>query len=238
MIVTGAGRGIGRAVAEAVAGHGANVVLVARSVEQIERVAAGIAGGTAAGTGTGSATAMAADLSDEASLLELFERVDRQFGRLDVLVNNAGLGRFGPVAEFATEALDEVMAVNFRGTFICCREAMKRMVPARRGTIINIASVVGFKGYPNQAAYTASKHAVMGLTRSLAVEAREHRIRISAVLPGGVDTQMVEQARPDLDRAGLLAPSDVAEAVLYLLSLSDRAAVDQIYIRRRDSSPF
>jgi 3-oxoacyl-[acyl-carrier protein] reductase len=98
--------------------------------------------------------------------------------------------------------------------------------------------VLGFKGYPNQAAYTASKHALIGLTKSLAVEAQEYGIRVSAILPGGVDTQMVAKARPDLDPRILLQPEDVAHAVLFLLSLSDRAAIDQIYIRRRNSNPF
>ncbi len=231
-LVTGAGRGIGRAVVEALAGRGAGVVLAARSGAQIEAVAEQVR------SRGGAALAVATDVSDEASVRRLFGRVDERFGRLDVLVNNAGVGRFGPVAELDLRDLDAVLAVNVRGTFTCCREAMQRMIAAQAGTIINVSSVVGFKGYPNQAVYTASKHAVMGLTKSLAVEARSHGIRISAILPGGVDTDMVGEARPDLDRAALLAPLDVAEAVLYLLSLSDRAAVDEIYIRRRGSNPF
>ena len=116
--------------------------------------------------------------------------------------------------------------------------AAPSMIPKKSGTIINISSVVGFKGYPNQAAYTASKHALLGLTKSLAVEAQEHGIRVSAILPGGVDTEMVAKARPDLDPKILLEPEDIAHTVLFLLSLSDRAAIDQIYIRRRSSKPF
>ena len=112
------------------------------------------------------------------------------------------------------------------------------MIPQRDGYIISISSVVGFKGYPNQSAYTAAKHGVMGLTKSLAVELQTHGIRVSAVLPGGVDTDMVRAARPDLDPSVLLQPEDVAQTVMYLLSLSDRAAIDQIYIRRRGSQPF
>jgi len=158
--------------------------------------------------------------------------------RLDVLVNNAGIGLYGPVRDFPIEDLDRVVAVNLRGTFLCCQEAMKMMVPQGSGYIINVSSVVGFKGYPNQAAYTAAKHAVMGLTKTLAVEAQKDGVRVSAILPGGVDTGMVREARPDLDPSILLAPADVAGAVLYLLSLSDRAAIDQIYIRRRTSQPF
>src|SRR4029079_11007995 len=108
----------------------------------------------------------------------------------------------------------------------------------RSGAIIYISSVVGFKGYPNQAAYTASKHAIMGLTKSLAAEVSAQGVRVSAILPGGVDTDMVTQSRPELDRSVLMSPDDVANAVLYLLSLSPQAAVDQIYIRRHSSAPF
>ena len=230
-LVTGAGRGIGRAVAKALAGCGAHVVLAARTRKQIEAVAAEI---TAAG---GKATPVVADVSDEASVAALFDDV-RRLGRLDVLVNNAGVGLFGPLKDFAAEDFDRVVGTNLRGTFLCCREAMRMMVPRRAGFIINISSVVGFKGYPNQAAYTASKHGVVGLTKSLAVEAQEHDIRVSVIMPGGVDTGLVGDARPDLDRSVLMQPQDVAHTVLYLLSLSERAHVDQIYIRRRTSQPF
>ena len=231
-VVTGAGRGIGRAIARALAETGARVVAAARTREQIETLAREIA------DAGGQADAVPTDLVDEASIQSLFAAVRERWGRLDVLVNNAGIGRYGPVQEFATEDLDAVVDVNLRGTFLCCREAMRLMVPAGRGYIINISSVVGFKGYPNQAAYTATKHAVMGLTKSLAVEAQAQGIRASAVLPGGVDTDLVRQARPDLDPSILLQPEDVAQAVMFLLSLSDRAAIDQIYIRRRTSTPF
>jgi 3-oxoacyl-[acyl-carrier protein] reductase len=231
-VVTGAGRGIGRAIGMSLARCGAHVVLAARSHDQLDEVAAEI------GDFGGATTTCPLDLGDEAQILHMFRQVETQHGRLDVLVNNAGIGIYGPVVEYATEDLDRVLQVNLRGSFLCCREAMKLMVPASSGYIINISSVVGFKGYPNQAAYTATKHGIMGLTKSLSVEAQEHGIRVSAILPGGVDTEMVGQARPDLDRSILLQPDDIAQTVLYLLSLSDRAAVDQIYIRRRTSAPF
>jgi len=231
-LVTGAGRGIGRAIARAVADTGARVALAARTAEQIDAVAREIV------DAGGEALPVAVDVSDEAAVGEVFARVRESFGPVDILVNNAGVGVYGPLAEFAADDFDRVLAVNVRGTFLCCREAMRMMIPRRSGTIINISSVVGFKGYPNQAAYTASKHGIMGLTKSLAAEAAEPGIRVSAILPGGVDTEMVHVSRPDLDPSDLLAPEDVAGAVMYLLSLSDRAAVDQIYIRRRTSQPF
>ncbi|MCY2951805.1 MAG: SDR family NAD(P)-dependent oxidoreductase [Planctomycetota bacterium] len=231
-IVTGAGRGIGRAIAMALARCRAHVMLVARTDSQLQEVAQSIR------QSNGLATVMATDLGEERQIVAIFERVRQLLGRVDVLVNNAGIGIFGPLADFAAEDFDRVITTNLRGTFLCCREAMKLMMRQKSGYIINIASVVGFKGYPNQAAYTASKHGVMGLTKSLAVEAQKYGIRVSAILPGGVNTGMVPDARPDLHLHELLKPEDIVQSVLYLLSLSENAAVDQIYIRRRASTPF
>lgn len=231
-LVTGAGRGIGRAIARALGAAGAHVVAAARSRKEIETVAREI---TAAG---GHAMALPLDIAQEDHVGAAFAQVREELGRLDVLVNNAGIGRFGPLVDFASADLKQVVAVNLLGTFWCCQQAMRLMIPQRRGYIINISSVVGFKGYPNQAAYTATKHAVMGLTKSLAVEAQPHGIRVSAILPGGVDTGMVGDARPDLDRSILMRPEDIAQSVMFLLSLSEKAAVDEIYIRRRNSQPF
>lgn len=231
-LVTGASRGIGRAIAQMLAKAGAHTVLVARNREQLQDLAHDI------GRDGGRASVDATDLTDEQSVINMFERVRTDQGQLDVLVNNAGMGAFGPVAEVAAGDFDRVMQLNVRGTLLCCREAMKLMTGRKSGTIVNVSSVVGFRGYPNQAVYTASKHAVMGLTRSLAVEAQPHGIRVSAILPGGVDTEMASASRPDLDRDVLMQPEDIAQAIAYLLSLSDRAAVDQIYIRRRASQPF
>jgi len=231
-LITGAGRGIGRSVALRLAKLGARVVLSARTDEEIRSVASEIE------QDGGEALSIKADVSLEKDVDQLFGRIEHELGALDILVNNAGIGLFGPLEDFPVEEFDRVIAVNLRGTFMCCQQAMQMMKAAGSGYIINISSVVGFKGYPGQSAYTASKHGIMGLTKSLAVEAQEYGIRVSAVLPGGVDTGLVKEARPDLDRDCLLSPDDVAGTVEYLLSLSERAAVDEIYIRRRNSQPF
>lgn len=231
-LVTGAGRGIGRAIALALAAEGARLVLAARSAGQLASVEAEI---RQAGS---EALALPADVASEESVVRLFEDVRRELGHLDILVNNAGVGGFGRLTELAAAALDRVLAVNVRGTFLCSREALKLMQARKSGYIVNIASVVGFRGYPLQGAYAASKHAVMGLTKTLAVEAQEHSVRVSAVLPGGVNTDMIGDARPDLDRSTLLQPEDVARTVIFLLTLPEHAAVDEIYIRRRSSQPF
>ncbi len=231
-LVTGAGRGIGRSISLALAAAGARVFLTSRTASQLDDTAREIrAGGH-------EAEYLPADVSSEDGVEELFLRLKERFGRLDVVVNNAGTGISGPLAEFSAADFDTLMAINARGVFLCCRKAMQMMVPDRSGYIINISSVVGFKGYANQAAYAASKHAVMGITKALAVEAQPHGIRVSAILPGAVDTGLMDALRPDLDKALLMKPEDVADAVLFLLSLSESAAVDEIYIRRRTSAPF
>jgi len=232
IVVTGAGRGIGRVIARTVAENGACVVAAARTVEEIDSLADEI---TSAG---GKALAVRTDITDEKSVADLFESIDGQCGRLDVLINNAGMGIFSHVVDTRTDDFDRVMSVNVRGAFLCCRAALKRMVPQNSGYIINISSILGIRGYVNQGAYTAAKHGVMGLTKSLAVETQKHGIRVSAILPGGVNTEMIRKSRPDLDVSELLEPEDIAQAVMYLLGLSEKAAIDQIYIRRRNSTPF
>jgi 3-oxoacyl-[acyl-carrier protein] reductase len=231
-MVTGAGRGIGRAIARSLAQHGATVIAAARTEFQVKTVADEInqSGGTA--------YSYPFDLADESEILSLFSFLEKKADKLDILINNAGIGLFGQMHEFSTEDLQTILDVNIRGTYLCCREGLRRMIPNKSGYIINISSVVGFRGYPNQSAYTASKHAVVGMTKSLAVEAQPHNIRACLIHPGGVDTDLVRSARPDLDPAILIQPEDIAHTVMYLLSLSERCAVDEIYIRRRGSKPF
>jgi 3-oxoacyl-[acyl-carrier protein] reductase len=231
-LVTGASRGIGRGIALALADAGAQVALAARSPDQLRSVEREIRerGGKAVG--------LPVDLAEEPQIEALFGRLAETYGRLDILINNAGIGLFGALSDFSAGDFDRLVAVNLKAVFLCCRQAMRLMSPRQAGYIINISSVVGFKGYPNQSIYTATKHGVMGITKSLAVEAQPYGIRVSAVLPGGTDTDMRALGRPDLKRSELLQPEDIAQTVLFLLSLSPRAAIDQIYVRRRNSAPF
>ena len=231
-LVTGAGRGIGRAIAALLARHGASVIVAARTTSEIDRVVKEIK------ADGGTAYPFTFDLADQSSIQSLFTYAVEITGALDILINNAGIGLFGQMHEFSIDNLQTLLDVNIRGTYLCCQEALKIMIPKRSGTIINISSVVGFKGYPNQSAYTASKHAIVGMTKSLAVEAQEYNIRASVINPGGTATDLVATARPDLDPSTLMQPEDIAQAVLYLLSLSESCAIDEIYIRRRGSKPF
>lgn len=226
-VVTGGGRGIGRTVAVRLAGLGAEVVLAGTTRSRLDAALAEIraAGGRARG--------VAADVSDEASVMNLFAEA----GAVDVLVNNAGIGRFAPVAETTLEDWERVMAVNLRGAFLCSREAMRRMA-GRGGRIVNIASVVGLKGYVNQGAYTASKHGLMGLSKVMAAEGQKDNIITQVIAPGGVDTDMVGDARPDLDRSVLIHAEDIADAVEYLLGQDGNAVTDLIQVRRRGNAPW
>ena len=231
-LITGASRGIGQNISYSLAEKGVHVIITARTESQLLEVKKNI------NSKGGKAAAIPADLSEKEDILNLFDEVNKRFGKLEILINNAGIGLFGKLVDFPIEDFDKIMNVNLRAVYLCCQQALKIMIPARTGHIINISSVVGVKGYPNQTAYTASKHAVMGLTKSLAAEIQEYGICVSVILPGGVDTEFARQVRPDLDRSILIPPSDISNTVLYLLGLSGNAMVDEIYIRRRTNKPF
>ncbi len=239
-IVTGASRGIGKAISLRLAREGFDLVLAARTEAALGDVA-GDCLSAAAQTGESAgakAVAVPTDVSREGEVRRLFETTLRELGRLDVLVNNAGIGVYGPVAGTTLADYERVMAVNARGTFLCSREAMRLMVPAGGGIIVNVSSVVGIKGYANQGAYTASKHAIVGLSKVLAEEGREAGVRVHVICPGGVATDLVADARPDIRPEELLQPEDVADLVAYLIKLPKRAMIDLIHLRRSTSKPF
>ncbi|MHB1357269.1 MAG: SDR family NAD(P)-dependent oxidoreductase [Anaerolineae bacterium] len=231
-LVTGASRGIGAAIAYSLAQAGAELFLVARSDEGLRRTQQGI------NDAGGRATYACGDVSDETDVRQIVTRVMAQCGRLDILVNCAGIGVFGPLLQTSVANWDRVMATNVRGPFLFCREGVPAMAKNGGGCIINIASVVGVKGYVNQSAYAASKHALLGMTKVLAQEVQPLGIRVHVVCPGGVDTDMATQARPDLDRAGLIRPEEVASVVLFLVSQQGNAIVDQINLRRANGTPW
>jgi len=231
-IVTGAGRGIGRSIAWTLARAGADVSLAARTLVDLETLQREI---ESAG---GSAAAYPADVSSEQQVADLVRGTVDRCGRLDIVVNNAGIGIYGPLAEFRADDWDRVMAVNARGPFLVCREAIPYLKRQELSYIVNISSVMGLKGYVNQAAYSASKHALMGMTKALARELHGEGVRVHAVCPGGVDTGMAGQARPDLDRSILMQPDDVAETVLFLITRKGNAVIDCIQIRRAASTPW
>jgi len=231
-IVTGASRGIGSAISIALAKEGATVVLAARSINKLEETARQV---TKAG---GKAQIVVTELTDEESIKNLVRTAKEKFGRLDILVNNAGVTHSAKLDRTETKDWDYCMQVNARAPFILCREALPLLRKAKAGYIINIASVVGVKGYPLQSAYTASKHAIRGMTISLAEELKGSNIRVHLLCPGGVDTELVQKVRPDIKKDELIKPEEIAELVIYLVTHKGNAVIDELHIRRVTASPW
>ncbi|MHC4884501.1 MAG: SDR family NAD(P)-dependent oxidoreductase [Planctomycetota bacterium] len=229
-LITGGNKGIGLAIAHALAAQGARTILAGRDR------AAGAQAATAIAAQRHEAHFHACDITSEDEVNALFEFCD-SLGSLAIVINNAGIGTFKPLIDTSLKEWEQVLDVNLKGAFLCGREAMRRMQKGG-GRIINIGSVVSLKGYPLQGAYSASKHGLLGLTKVMAAEGAEKDIIVQAICPGGVDTDLVKRARPDLDRSILMQPDDVADAVLFQLSQSGNAITDLVQLRRRGSAAF
>jgi 3-oxoacyl-[acyl-carrier protein] reductase len=231
-IVTGASRGIGRAISVALAKEAATVVLAARAMDKLKQTAEQV---TAAG---GKTEIIVTELAEEESIKNLVKATGEKFGRLDILVNNAGITHSAKLEETATEDWQRCISINARAPFILCREALPRLRKSEAAYIINIASVVGVKGYPLQSAYTSSKHALRGMTISLSEELKGSNIRVHLLCPGGVDTELVQKVRPDIKKEDLMQPDEIAELVLYLVTHKGNAVIDELHIRRAASTPW
>jgi len=231
-IVTGASRGIGRAISVALAKENATVILAARSIQKLQQSAEQV---TQAG---GIAHIVHVELTEENSIRNLIKVTGDKLGRLDILVNNAGVTHSAPLDKTSTEDWQHCISINSTAPFILCREALPLLKISDAARIINIASVVGVKGYPLQSAYTASKHALRGMTMSLAEELKGSNIRVHLLCPGGVDTDMVDNVRPDIAKDELIKPEEIAELVLYLVTHKGNAVMDELHIRRATSSPW
>jgi NAD(P)-dependent dehydrogenase (short-subunit alcohol dehydrogenase family) len=223
-IVTGAGRGIGAAIARKLTSIGATVVLCGRTLKTIERTASDIA---ALG---GKARALVCDVSSLESVQTLAALVEREFGRVDILVNNAGIGSFsGPLHEMTPEAWEKLLNTNLRGVFYCVRSFAPIMIRAKSGHIVNISSLAGKNALPNGAAYAASKWGLNGLSYSIAEELRGHGIRVSVVCPGSVDTELSPHAGKDSHK--MLKPDDVAHVVAMLVTQAPQSFASEVLLR-------
>lgn len=229
-LITGAGGGIGRALAAALAEGGANLALCGRSEAKL-RESARLAEEHGA-----QVLLIPGDLTDPCCPDESIRRAVARFGRLDVLINNAGEVLAKPVEAVTLEEFDRVMAVNVRAPFLLCRAALPHL-RLTRGAILNIGSVVSHKGYPLQSVYGASKHALLGFTKALASEVFKDGVRVHMLSPGGVLTDMAFRARPDLSPEALILPEEIAELAVFLLTRRT-AVIDEIETHRPGKEPF
>jgi 3-oxoacyl-[acyl-carrier protein] reductase len=223
-VVSGAGRGIGAAIAARLAGMGATAVLCGRTRDTLEATAKTIA------DAGGKAAVIVCDVSDLASVESAGQQVQGTLGRADILVNNAGIGGFGgPLHQLAPDAWDQILNTNLRGVYHMIRAFAPMMITARSGHIINISSLAGKNALPNGAAYAASKWGLNGLTYSVAEELRGHNIRVSVVCPGSVNTELSPHVGKD--PAKMLQPEDVAHAVAMLVTQAPQSFVSEILLR-------
>ena len=220
-IVTGAGRGIGRAVACSLAAHGATVVLAARTRADLAAVAEEV---HASG---GKAFALPTDVREEREATALVDETLGRFDQVDILVNAAGTASFGPVADAKTDEWDAMLAVNLRGAMLTTRAAVRPMVRRQRGTIIAIASIAARRAIAGCAAYAATKAGLVAFCQSLAEEVRP-AVRVGVLLPGAVATPLWDAIGGGPDRARMLKPEDVARAVLLMVSLPPNASLDDV----------
>ena len=224
-IVTGSTKGIGRAIAEALLREGLNVCVSARQADEVERVV-----GELGDVGEGGVAGMVCDVRDYDEVKALFEHTAQEFGGVDVLVNNAGIGIFGRVDETSPEDFRAVLETNLFGVFYCCREAIPRMKERGGGYIINISSLAGTNAHPQMTAYNASKFGLNGFSEALMQEVRHDGIRVSYVMPGSVNTYFGND-EPDESQSWQLQPTDIARVVLDLLRHDDRSLASRVEIR-------
>ncbi len=231
-IVTGASRGVGRAICIALAGEGATIALAARDQAKLSETARLVR--QAGGQGE----IVVTDLEQEESIKNLVRTAGERFGRLDILVNCAGVTHSAALEQTSTDDWQRCMWLNARAPFILCREALGYLREVEQGCIVNIGSIVAVKGYPLQSAYTASKHALRGMTMSLAEELRGSSVRVHLICSGGIDTEMVSRVRPDIKKDELIKPAEIAEMVVYLVTHKGNAVIDEFFIRRASAKPW
>ena len=232
VVLTGAGGGIGRAIAEKLAGEQMKLILLGGNhIEKLNETAAIV-------NQQSSCIVMPGDLTSPEFIAESIQKIENSTAGIDVLINNAGVAQNTPFENISLEEFDKIMAINVRVPFMLTQKALPILKKSETPTIINIASVVSHAGYPMQSIYSASKHALLGMTKSIAREYYKENIRVHAICPGGVYTDMVKVSRPDLSPDGMIMPQDIADLVWFFLAHRTNAVVDEILVHRVTKEPF
>ncbi len=221
-LVTGAGKGIGKAIALALAAEGVDVALLGRNTANLEEVAAQV---KAQGV---QAAVVSADISDRTSVEMAIDQVQSNFGSIDILINNSGIAAFGKFLELEPETWENIIQVNLMGVYYATRAVLPGMIERQAGDIINISSTAGQRGAAATSAYSASKFAVLGLTESLMQEVRKHNIRVTALTPSTIATDMaIELKLTDGNPEKVMQAEDLAELVIAHLKLNRRTFVKE-----------
>lgn len=227
-IITGAGGGIGSAIAQALFALDFKLVLMGRSLDKLKNTAK-----------DRDCLILPGDICDDDYVKKAVARTVEVYGGIDILINNAGVAQSQSFEDITMEEYDRIMNTNVRAPFLMCQSALPYLEKSDCGTVINIASVTAHKGYALQSVYSASKHALLGFTKSLSKEYYKKGVRAHVISPGGVFTDMVKVSRPDLSSEGMILPEDIAETVLYLLKMRNSACVaDEIELHRETKEPF
>lgn len=230
IFITGASRGIGLAIARKLADEGAILCLGASSYNSFDDINNEF--------NNEKTFFVFGNLLKKKPPVTMLHEAAALMGGIDVVINNAGMAFAKSVEETKVDDWDTVMKLNARAPFLICRESVEYLRESETPSIINISSVVGVKGYENQAAYSASKHALMGFTRAMAKEYQKYGIRVHTIAPGGVATEMVLGTRPDLGASVLIEPEEIADLVWYILTRRGNAVIDEYNIRRDANIPF
>lgn len=221
-IITGAGSGIGQATAEVLAQAGVHVALAARAKATLDAVAHTIH------TAGGTALIIPTDVGDESQIEQLVTKTHVEWGRLDILITSAGGASFGPLIESSTADWDSMMNINLRATYLCAKHALKIMLAQGSGHILNVLSMASYTALPGSAAYTASKFGALGLTKVMAAEVRSQGVKVTAVMPGSVNTPLWDKSGGNLDRNKMLSATDVASAMLDIIAQPPSIYTDEI----------
>ena len=228
-VVTGAGKGIGRAISEMLIKRGAFVVLVARRIQVLEELQSEL------DPKKESSLVISTDISEEKQVIDLFERIRGELGSIQILINNAGVGTMGPkgVESYETAELDRILNINLKGAFFCSREALRSMRAKRSGTIINIVSIAGIKAAPNVLPYNVSKFGMRALGQTLLAENLKHGIKVHNICPGVTNTSIWDAKEIPLseaEREKMLKPGDIALVAEFLLTLPKNVRIDELVI--------
>lgn len=232
LLLTGAGGGIGGAIAEKLSQSGMKIVLFGGNNREKLAATRELAAKYAP------CLMIPGDLTDRNFLVSGLERAATEFGGIDVLINCAGMAANTPFDQVSEADFDRIMAVNVKAPFFLTQLALPHLLRSKSASIVNICSVVSHSGYPRQSTYSASKHALLGWTKSLAREYYQRGLRVHAICPGGVYTDMVKVSRPDLTADGMIMPSEIADIVHFLLTHRGNAVIDEIGVHRLNKEPF